>query len=113
MAAATLAVLPIAALAGTPPVGGPSLHQLVAGIGLITVGSLVPFTLYAYGQARTSAEVAGAFVNLEPLVGVALGALAFGDPFGTVTLAGGAAIVVGIALSVLAPTGATGPSRLP
>ena len=65
----------------------------------MTVGSLVPFTLYAYGQARTSAEVAGAFVNLEPLVGVLLGALAFGDPVGALTLAGGAAIVAGIALS--------------
>jgi drug/metabolite transporter (DMT)-like permease len=113
MAAAALAVLPIALLAGHPPTGAPDLHQLLAGAGLITVGSLVPFTLYAYGQARTSAEVAGAFVNLEPLVGVALGALAFGDPFGKVSLAGGAVIVIGIALSVLAPTGETGRRGLP
>ena len=38
---------------------------------LISVGSLIPFSLYAYGQARVSAELAGAFVNLEPVVGVA------------------------------------------
>jgi drug/metabolite transporter (DMT)-like permease len=113
MTAATFAALPIALLAGAPPAGAPELEHLLAGAGLVTVGSLVPFTLYAYGQARTSAEVAGAFVNLEPLVGVALGALAFGDPFGTLSLAGGAAIVAGIALSVLAPTGATGRGRLP
>jgi drug/metabolite transporter (DMT)-like permease len=113
MTAAAVAVLPIALLAGSPPAGAPELRELLAGLGLVTVGSLVPFTLYAYGQARTSAEVAGAFVNLEPLVGVALGALAFGDPFGVVSLTGGAAIVVGIALSVLAPTGASGRSRLP
>jgi drug/metabolite transporter (DMT)-like permease len=113
MTAAALAVLPIALLAGTPPAGPPELSELLAGLGLVTVGSLVPFTLYAYGQARTSAEVAGAFVNLEPLVGVALGALAFGDPFGPFSVAGGAAIVVGIALSVLAPTGRTADRRLP
>jgi drug/metabolite transporter (DMT)-like permease len=71
----------------------------------------VPFTLYAYGQARTSAEVAGAFVNLEPLVGVALGAVAFGDPFGTLSLVGAGAILSGIALSTLVPTVPTGHSR--
>jgi O-acetylserine/cysteine efflux transporter len=112
MAAATAAVLPIALFAGSPPVGAPTGGELLAALGLVTVGSLVPFTLYAYGQARTSAEVAGAFVNLEPLVGVALGAAAFGDPFGRLSLAGGIAIVVGIGLSVLAPTGGTSDSRL-
>src|SRR3712207_7989643 len=49
-------------------------------------------TLFPYTTLFRSA-----FVNLEPLVGVALGALAFGDPFGTLSLAGGAAIVAGIA----------------
>lgn len=99
MAAAAAAVLPIALIAGSPPTGAPAPAELVAFLGLVTIGSLVPFTLYAYGQARTSAEVAGAFVNLEPLVGVALGAAAFGDPFGGVSLAGAVAILSGIALS--------------
>ena len=44
-------------------------------------------------------ELAGAFLNLEPLVGTAAGALAFGDPFGPLQLAGGAVILLGIALS--------------
>ncbi len=101
MAAAAAAVLPIALIAGAPPVGRPTAAQAVAGLGLVSVGSLVPFTLYAWGQARTSAEVAGAFVNLEPLVGVALGAAAFGDPFGTLGVAGSVAIVFGIVLSAL------------
>src|SRR4051812_36311499 len=113
MAAAALAVLPIALLAGTPPAGAPTAHELLAALGLVTVGSLVPFTLYAYGQARTSAEVAGAFVNLEPLVGVALGAIAFGDPFGPLSLAGGVAIVAGIGLSALVPTGGSDTGQLP
>jgi drug/metabolite transporter (DMT)-like permease len=113
MAAATAAVLPIALLAGSPPVGAPTGGQVLAGVGLVTVGSLVPFTLYAWGQARTSAEVAGAFVNLEPLVGVALGAVAFGDPFGAWSLVGAAAILFGVALSVLVPTGHSRQNWLP
>ncbi len=74
MGAAALIALPVALLAGTPPTGAPALSEGLALAGLVTVGSLVPFTLYAYGQARTTPEVAGAFVNLEPLVGVMLGA---------------------------------------
>jgi hypothetical protein len=48
-----------------------------------------------------SAEVAGAFLNLEPLVGAMLGIVAFGDPAGTRQFAGGLAIVVGITLGGL------------
>ena len=44
---------------------------------LITValaaGTLLPFTLFAFGQSRVSAEVAGAFLNIEPLVGAVAG----------------------------------------
>jgi O-acetylserine/cysteine efflux transporter len=105
MGAAVVAVLPLALAEGHFPTVAPTGGQLAAGVGLVTVGSLVPFTLYAYGQARTSAEVAGAFVNLEPLVGATLGAFAFGDPFGRLSVLGVIAIVAGIALSVLVPSG--------
>jgi hypothetical protein len=64
-------------------------------------GTLLPFTLFAFGQSRVSAEVAGAFFNLEPLVGAITGAVAFGDPAGLAQVAGGAAILAGIALSSL------------
>ena len=103
MGAAVVVVLPVALVAGTPPTAAPALGEALAGLGLVTLGSLVPFTLYAYGQARTPPEVAGAFVNLEPLVGVVLGAVAFGDPVGAASLAGGVAIVAGIVLSALPP----------
>ena len=62
---------------------------------------MLPFTLFAFGQSRVSAEVAGAFLNLEPLVGAIVGAAAFGDPVGLAQVAGGAAIVAGIGLSSL------------
>ena len=58
-----------------------------------------PFALFAYGQSRVAPELAGAFLNLEPIVGTAAGALAFSDPFGPLQLAGGFVILVGIVLS--------------
>ena len=63
--------------------------------------AVLPFTLFAYAQGRVSAEVAGAFLNLEPLVGAVAGVAVFGDPAGPVQLAGGVAILAGIALSSL------------
>ena len=101
MAAGAVATLPFAAVVdGVPPLpaAGPALWGF---LGLAVLGSLLPFALYAYGQARVVPEVAGAFVNLEPLVGAAFGAFMFGDPFGSAQLAGAVALVVGVGLSVL------------
>jgi O-acetylserine/cysteine efflux transporter len=82
---------------GAPARSGPVLAVVV----LAGCGTLLPFTLFAFGQSRVSSEVAGAFLNLEPLVGAIAGAVFFGDPAGAGLLAGGAAILVGIALSTL------------
>jgi O-acetylserine/cysteine efflux transporter len=99
--AATLATLPVAAVTeGPPPAPGAS-GTLLAIAALTLMGTLAPSTLFAYGQARVSAETAGAFVNLEPLVGAAAGAVVFGDPLGLAQAAGGAAILAGITLSSL------------
>jgi hypothetical protein len=68
-------------------------------VALALAGTLGPFALFAYGQSRVAPELAGAFLNLEPLVGTAAGALAFGDPFGAPQLVGGTVILIGIALS--------------
>jgi drug/metabolite transporter (DMT)-like permease len=109
---AALAVLPFSvALEGAPalPTGT---GAVLAVAGLTAAGTLLPFTLFAYAQGRVSAEVAGAFLNLEPLVGAVAGVVIFGDPAGPVQLAGGAAILAGIALSSL-PLLATGRRRPP
>jgi O-acetylserine/cysteine efflux transporter len=106
MGAGALVTLPLAGLAGdgvpTPPAPGPVLWGF---LGLTVAGSLLPFALYAYGQARVVPEVAGAFVNLEPLIGASLGAFMFDDPFGPAQLAGVLALAIGLALSVI-PRGA-------
>jgi drug/metabolite transporter (DMT)-like permease len=98
---AALALLPfsvtVEGMPSAPHGPGPAL----AAAGLALGGTLLPFTLFAYGQSRIPAEVAGAFLNLEPLVGAVTGAVAFGDPVGPVQVTGGVAIIAGIALSSL------------
>ena len=99
--AAALAALPVAAVTEGIPAAAGDAGAVLATAGLVLLGTLAPSTLFAYGQARVSAEIAGAFVNLEPLVGAAAGAAVFGDPVGIAQAAGGAAILTGIALSSL------------
>jgi hypothetical protein len=81
--------------------GPAGLGAVLAVVALALGGTLAPFTLFAFGQSRVPAEVAGGFLNLEPLVGAIAGAAAFGDPVGLVQVAGGLAILGGIALSSL------------
>jgi hypothetical protein len=85
--------------------GGPALPAgagpVLAVGALAAAGTLLPYTLFAYGQTRIPAEVAGAFLNLEPVVGTTAGALIFGDPMGPAQVTGGAAILAGIGLSSL------------
>lgn len=101
--AASIAGVPVAMIVDGLPPAPASSSQLLTIVGLALGGTLLPFTLFAYGQARVSAEVAGAFINLEPLVGAATGALLFGDPVGLPQAIGGATILTGIALSSLRP----------
>ena len=98
MGAAGLFAL-VFALPTSLPVVAPTASQSIALGALVSVGSLIPFSLYAYGQARVSAEFAGAFVNLEPVVGVASGVLAFGNPFGSWQALGAVLVIAGLALS--------------
>jgi drug/metabolite transporter (DMT)-like permease len=103
---ATVGALPVAVFTeGMPALPGSTgpagLGAVLAVVALALGGTLAPFTLFAFGQSRVPAEVAGGFLNLEPLVGAIAGAAAFGDPVGLVQVAGGLAILGGIALSSL------------
>ena len=98
---AALGSLPVAAVSEGLPAAPASAGVLLAVVALALAGTLVPFTLFAFGQSRVSAEVAGAFLNLEPLVGAIAGVVAFGDPVGLPQITGGMAILAGIALSSL------------
>ena len=74
---------------------------MVAVAGLALAGTALPFWLFAFGQARVPAQLAGAFVNLEPLVGAITGWLAFGEAAALDQLLGAAAVLLGIAISTM------------
>jgi O-acetylserine/cysteine efflux transporter len=116
--AAAFAVLPLAMMTGAPaaiPGGSGGLVALLATAGLALAGTVAPFTLFAYAQSRVRPDVAGAFLNLEPLVGAVAGALIFHDPAGPVQAVGGVAVLVGIGLTSLqlrrAPQSVPAPGR--
>jgi O-acetylserine/cysteine efflux transporter len=101
LAAGGLAALPAAiVLEGAPP-APPGAQAIAAVLALALAGTLLAFSLFAWAQARVPAELAGAFVNLEPLVGALTGAVAFHDVVGPAQLLGGTAILAGIALGAL------------
>lgn len=87
-------------LDGAPVVSGGAGESLAV-VALAVAGTLVPFTLFAYGQSIVPPEVAGAFINFEPVVGVALGMAVFGDPAGVVQFVFGSVVVLGIVVSSL------------
>jgi O-acetylserine/cysteine efflux transporter len=92
-------VLPVALISEHHAVGSGSVAAMLATLGLVVAGTVMPTSLFAFGQSRVSADVAGAFLNLEPLVGAVMGMALFAEPAGAVQLAGGAAITTGIGLS--------------
>ena len=102
MAAAALVLIPVAVLLeGAPPAGAPAAGPALAFAALVVAGTLLPFVLYATGQARVTAELAGAFVNVEPLVGAMVGAALFHDVFGPAQTLGATAILGGILLGLV------------
>ena len=102
---AALVTAPFSALTEGVPPAPAGTASLLAVVALIAGGTLLPFTLFAFGQSRLPAEIAGAFLNIEPLVGAVAGVVVFGDPAGPAQMAGGAAILGGIALSSVRRSG--------
>ena len=100
---AALAALPFSVAARGRACRSRRLPGAVLAVAALAAGrTLLPFTLFAYAQSRVSAEVAGAFLNLEPLVGAVAGVVVSATRLYSVQLARhGAAILAGIALSSL------------
>jgi O-acetylserine/cysteine efflux transporter len=110
--AAALMALPVALISGGLPHGPSTAGPLVAFVALVLAGTVIPFWLFAHGQKGTSAEFAGAMVNIEPLVGAIVGWVAFSDPVGGWQIVGAMAVVVGILLSTV-PWGRVSLAGLP
>lgn len=102
-AGGALLALPVALLTDGVPHAPATPLPVLALAALALAGTPLPFWLFAFGQARVAAELAGAFLNLEPVVGVAAGWLALGEPAGFSQLLGIVAVLSGIAMSTVAP----------
>jgi O-acetylserine/cysteine efflux transporter len=98
-AGGALIAFPVALLTEGLPHGqaGPTSAMALAALAL--AGTPLPFWLFAFGQARVSAELAGAFLNLEPVVGAATGWLALGEAATSAQIIGALAVLAGIAMS--------------
>jgi drug/metabolite transporter (DMT)-like permease len=94
-----LVALPMALLSEALPHGPASPTPALALAALAVAGTPLPFWLFAFGQARVSSDLAGAFLNLEPVVGVAAGWLALGEPATGAQIIGALAVLAGIVLS--------------
>jgi O-acetylserine/cysteine efflux transporter len=101
--AAELVSLPVALLGGPLPHAPGTPGPVVAFVALAVLGTILPFWLFAYGQARVAPELAGAFVNLEPLVGAVVGWVAFDNPVGPWQILGALAVIAGIVISLVPP----------
>jgi drug/metabolite transporter (DMT)-like permease len=101
--AAELVSLPVALLGSPLPHAPAAPGSVAAFVALALVGTILPFWLFAYGQSRVAPELAGAFVNLEPLVGAVVGWVAFSNPVGPWQIVGALTVIAGIVLSLIPP----------
>jgi O-acetylserine/cysteine efflux transporter len=98
-AGGALVALPVAILTGGVPHGPVGSTSVLALAALALAGTPLPFWLFAFGQARVSADLAGAFLNLEPVVGATAGWLALGEPATGGQIIGALAVLAGIGMS--------------
>lgn len=98
LAGTGMLIIWVIATQGLPPLA----ISARAWISVVAQGLLVTAlttVLWNWGLARVPASQAGLFVNLEPVIGSALGVLVFGDRLGPSTLLGGV-LVIGAAVIV-------------
>jgi len=107
IAAAT--ILPIALVMHGPPRLDLTPAAWAAVIGQGVVSTLLATAAWQFGAARVGAASAGVFINIEPLMGAAIGVALFGDRLTLALAAGGLLIVAGSFAVVLGER--TTPSR--
>lgn len=88
----------VVAVHGLPPVRLPAATWVaLASQGLLS--TTFATLLWNWGVARVPASRAGVFVNLEPVIGAALGVTVLGETLGPIALAGGL-LIVGAAIAI-------------
>ncbi len=78
---------------------------------LVAFGSLIGFTAFAHCLNELPASTVGTYAYVNPMVAVVLGRLVLGEPLTPGLLAGGALIVLSVAITTLRPP--PGPPRSP
>ena len=99
IAAAT--ILPIALVLHGPPKLDLSGRAWAAIVAQGVFSTLIATAAWQYGLARVGSASAGVFINIEPLMGAALGVALFGDQLTWPLAAGGLLIVAGSFIVVL------------
>jgi O-acetylserine/cysteine efflux transporter len=102
-AGGALVALPVAVLTEGMPHAPLTATPVLALATLAVAATPLPFWLFAFGQARVPAELAGAFLNLEPVVGAVAGWLALGEPATVWQIVGVGAVLLGVAMSTAPP----------
>jgi drug/metabolite transporter (DMT)-like permease len=98
---ATAVLLPLSLLLhGAPPLALTAATWLSV-LGSALLSTFVATAAWQFGSTRIGSTASGVFINIEPLVGAALGIALFGDPAGFPLIAGGVLIVMGSVVTVL------------
>ena len=71
---------------------------------LVTFGSLIGFTAFAYCVNELPASTVGTYAYVNPIVAVTLGALILREPLSGSIVAGGALVVAAVVLTTLRRT---------
>jgi drug/metabolite transporter (DMT)-like permease len=102
---AALTILPISlVLHGLPSLDySPQAWAGVVGQGLFS--TVVATAAWQFGSSRVGSATAGVFINIEPLLGAALGVMLFGDRLHLGLIVGGAMILAGSFVVVLGERG--------
>lgn len=106
---ATVAIAPIAVVMHGAPRFDLSLAAWGGVIGQGVLSTLLATAAWQYGSARVSAASAGVFINIEPLIGSALGVLLFHDRLTLALAGGGLLILAGSIIVVRGEKGTTAP----
>lgn len=110
VAAAT--ILPIALFMHGPPRLDLSVGAWAGIVGQGVFSTLLATAAWQFGSARVGSASAGVFINIEPLMGAAIGVMLFGDHLTLALGAGGLLILIGSLVVVLGEK-PTPPSELP
>lgn len=98
MLASALALTPALLVEGAPVPVGPSFTQVSAFLFLVVLASVVAPLSFIQVVRVFSPAVASTFAYVNPIVGVALGALVLGEPISIVSLSGMAMVFLAIVL---------------